>query len=162
MRLVLALLCAAASSGCVATLPSAVCEAPALVDVAVESGPLLNPDADGHALPTEVRLYTLRDASAFDTVAFEPVWESDADALGDAMLEVQSLTLYPGETAHGSVVPGAETHALVAMAIVRQPAGQTWRAVVDVSELPCGARSRVRLRVDEYRIERASITAGED
>ena len=64
-----------------APLAGAVCETPAAIEVALESGPLLNPDAAGRALPTEVRLYRLRDAAAFETVAFDAIWQSDAAAL---------------------------------------------------------------------------------
>ncbi len=147
-------------SGCgAAPAATLACETPATIEVAVEAGPLLNPDAEGHALPTEVRLYRVRDASAFATLPFETVWQSDAEALGDALLGVDSITLYPGE-ASGALVPSHDARALVAMAIVRQPAGHTWRTIIDLADLPCGATSHVRLRVDEYRIERAS--SGED
>lgn len=151
------------ASGCgAAPMAPSACETPATIEVALESGPLLNPDAAGRALPTEVRLYRLRDAAAFETVAFDTVWQSDTDALGDALLGVDSLTLYPGEATTGAIAPGSDAHALVAMAIVRQPAGHTWRTIIELADLPCGSSSRLRLRVDEYRIERASVASGED
>lgn len=151
------------ASGCGASpVVGAVCEVPASIEIAVESGPLLNPDASGRPLPTEVRLYRVRDASAFDTLTFDAVWRSDAEALGAAMLGVDAITVYPGETATSAVAPEPDARAIVAMAIVREPAGHTWRTVVAVDDLRCGAPARVRLRVDEYRIERASLASQED
>jgi type VI secretion system protein VasD len=151
-----------ALSACGAAPAPSACETPAILDVAIESGPLLNPDAEGRALPTEVRLYRVRDASVFETLSFDAVWQSDADALGDALVGVESVTLYPGETTHGAIAPGDDARALVAMAVVREPAGHTWRTIVDVAHLPCGASAQVRLRVDEYRIESTPVAAGED
>lgn len=151
------------ASGCGAT-PSAgtVCALPASIEVAVESGPLLNPDASGRPLPTEVRLYRVRDTTPFETVTFEALWQSDADALGASLLGVESVTVYPGETTTSTIVPEPEAQAIVAMAIVREPAGRTWRTVVDVESMACGASAHLRLRVDEYRIERTSLASEED
>lgn len=144
-------------SGCVRgpEAPSS-CERPGTLEVALESGALLNPDAEGHALPTEVRLYRLRQPRAFETVAFDAIWQSETEALGDALVGSDSLTLYPVETARTELLLGPDVTALAAVAIVRQPAGRTWRAVVPVEALPCGARASVRFHVDEYRIERAA------
>jgi type VI secretion system protein VasD len=149
-------------AGCgAATAAAGACAAPAQIEVAIESGPLLNPDAEGRALPTEVRLYRVRDAAVFETVGFDSVWQSDTEALGDAMLGVDSLTLYPGETTNGSIAPEPDARAIVAMAIVRQPAGRTWRTAIDVGDLPCGTVAQVRLRLDEFRIERTSLGSEE-
>ena len=159
---VLLALCAISLVGCgSAPLAASVCERPGTIAVAIESGPLLNPDEEGRALPTEIRLYRLRDANVFETVPFEAIWQDDV-ALGDALLGVDSLTLYPGESIADSIVPEADAQVMVAMAVVRQPAGRTWRTIIDVGSLPCRASAQVRLRVDEYRIERASVSTGED
>lgn len=141
--------------GCAEALPpSSVCERPAALDVSLVSGPLLNPDASGVPLPTEVRVLALRDAAPLASATFDDAWQPSG-ALEAAIVSTQAVTLYPDEQTHLALAPDAEVHALAALAIVREPAGRTWRVVVPVEELPCGASATLALRVDEYRIERA-------
>src|SRR5205823_1456737 len=103
----------------------------------------------------EVRVHELRDPALFENAAFEDAWRAEGP-LGEAMVSTQSVTLYPGETAAVSLTPSAEARALVGIAIVRRPAGRTWRVIVPMEALPCGASASLALRVDEYRIERAT------
>lgn len=158
MRARASLLVALALAGCAGTLAAApVCERPASLDVALASGPLLNPDPSGTPLPTEIRVLALREPDALASATFEDAWQPSG-ALAAAIVSTEVVTLYPGESAHVAIAPGAEVHALAALAIVRQPAGRTWRVVVPVEELPCGSDATLALRVDEYRIEREGET----
>jgi type VI secretion system protein VasD len=142
--------------GCAEALPpDAICETPAEVHVTLSSGSLLNPDESGIALPTEIRVLALRDATLFENGTFDDAW-APAAPLAEAILASQSVTLYPGETAELAIAPTAETTALVGIAIVRRPAGRTWRVIVPIEALPCGASAQLPLHVDEYRIERAT------
>jgi type VI secretion system VasD/TssJ family lipoprotein len=142
-------------AGC-ATAPAVggACERPATLRVAIAAGPLLNPDDTGTPLPTEVRLYQLRDAARVEGLAFDDVWRDGDAALGDARVSTQVITVYPGEPAEGALAASPDAHALAAVAIVRQPAGHAWRVVVPLDDVPCGAAATITLRVDEYRIER--------
>jgi type VI secretion system VasD/TssJ family lipoprotein len=97
----------------------------------------------------------LRDASSFESLSFEDAW-TPAPAIEGAIVSTRSVTLYPGETSELDVQPSPETHALVGIAIVRRPAGRTWRVIVPVESLPCGSSASLAWLVDEYRIERAS------
>lgn len=136
------------------------CAPPSPIALTIEATPRLNPDAEGHALPTELRLYQVSEASALDMASFEDVWESPADVLGPALLSEESLTIYPGERVQRSLRPEDEAIAIVAVVIVRQPAGRTWRAVVPMSRRNASEDScpvldpgRLLLRLDDYRIE---------
>ena len=152
-----ALLAAAAMtlSACAeVTPPSAACESPAELAVTLTSGALLNPDESGSPLPTEVRVHQVRDAAPFDNVPFDDAWAM-SDAISGAVITTQTTTLYPGEMATVALTPNPEAIALVGMAVVRRPAGRTWRVIVPLDALPCGQHVRVALRVDEYRIERS-------
>lgn len=141
-------------SGCApsAVLPGA-CERPASLRVAITAGPLLNPDAAGTPLPTEVRLYQVRDRARVEGLAFDDVWQDGDAALGDALVSTEVLTLYPGEPAEAALEASPEAQALAAVAIVRQPAGRAWRVIVPL-DAACGSTASITLRVDEYRIER--------
>lgn len=147
-----------ALAGCAEALPAAavaVCATPAELHVTLASGDFLNPDESGAPLPTEVRVLELRDAAPLESASFEDTWVA-ASPLAESIASTTSVTLYPGETATVDVHPGAEILALALVAIVRQPAGRTWRVVVPLEGLPCGASATLPLRVDEYRIERAT------
>lgn len=158
MSRVVALFVALAAIGCAETLaPVGVCEAPAEVAVTLVSGALLNPDESGAPLPTEVRLVELRDPALVENTSFEDAW-APAAPLSDAIVSTQVVTLYPGETAALALTPSPETRALVGIAIVRRPAGRTWRVIVPMETLACGSHTTLPLRVDEYRIERATET----
>lgn len=151
----LALAAAALAGGCAEALPvAAACERPAALTVTLASGPLLNPDESGAPLPTEIRVHEVRDSSRFESAVFDEAWQP-AGALAESIVSTQSVTLYPGETASLTLTPADDARALVGVAIVRQPAGRTWRVVVPVETLACGAHASLALRVDEYRIERA-------
>jgi type VI secretion system VasD/TssJ family lipoprotein len=144
------------ASGCASTLaPAVACETPARVEITVASGALLNPDEAGDALPTEIRVLELRDATLFENTSFDDAW-APAAPLSDLIVATHSITLYPGESAALVVAPIPETHAIVGIAIVRRPAGRTWRVIVPIGALPCGLDARLPLLVDEYRIERVA------
>lgn len=134
-------------------------EAPPIA-LTIEATSRVNPDAGGHALATELRIYQVRDASALEMASFEDVWQGAEGVLGPALLSQETLTIYPGETLSRELRPADEASAIVAVVIVRQPAGRTWRAVVpmtrsEASEASCPVTTpdRLLLRLDDYRIE---------
>lgn len=138
----------------------AACGDPPPLALAIEATPRLNPDAEGRALPTELRIYQLRDPSPLETASFEDVWQSAESVLGESLVSTETLTLYPGERLERALRPAADTAAIVAVVIVRQPAGRTWRAVVPMTRSERGGErcpstepGRVLLRLDDYRIE---------
>jgi type VI secretion system protein VasD len=154
-------LVAVCAAGC-ASAPEtrAACAPPSPIALTVEATSRLNPDAEGRALPTELRIYQLRNASAFEMAAFVDIWSNAADVLGEALISEETLTLYPGDRLQRQIQPSGETQALVAVAIVREPRGRTWRAVVPMSRnapsnesCPALEPSRLVLRLDDYRIE---------
>ncbi|UJR78606.1 type VI secretion system lipoprotein TssJ [Sandaracinus amylolyticus] len=147
--------------GCASTPePRPECGDPPPIALTIEATPRMNPDAEGHALPTELRLYQVRDASALEMSSFEDVWQDAATVLGDALVSEETLTVYPDARLTRELRPSPDTQAIVAVVIVRQPAGRTWRAVVPMTrtepaEESCPALEpgRLLLRLDDYRIE---------
>lgn len=136
------------------------CAPPTPIAITILGTPRLNPDAEGRALPTEVRIYQLRDATVFDMAAFEDIWSSAANVLEGALVSEEALTLYPGERLERRVQPADDAAALVGVAIVREPRGRTWRAIVPItrrtpSDSSCLVLepSRIAFRLDDYRIE---------
>lgn len=151
----------ALSAGCASgPEPRPECAAAAPIALTIDASPRMNPDAGGHALPTELRLYQVRDARALDAASFDDVWRDASAVLGDALLSEESLTLYPGDRLERELRPEDEATSIVAVVIVRQPAGRTWRAVVPMTRTSASGEAcptlrpgRVLLRLDEYRVE---------
>lgn len=136
------------------------CSEPTPIALVIEATERLNPDPDGRALPTELRLYQLRDAAGAETASFEDLWERAPAVLGDALVSEESLTLYPGERLERALAPDPQTTTILAVAIVRAPAGRTWRALVPMSRSSTSSETCPRLqpgqlflRLDDHRIE---------
>lgn len=161
MRRTITIAAALLGLGC-ASAPEArpTCGEPPPIALTIEATARMNPDAEGNALPTELRIYQVRDASALDMASFEDVWQDGAGVLGDALLSEETLTVYPTDRIARELRPSPDAQALVAVVIVRQPAGRTWRALVPMTRAPASEEicpslhpGRVLLRLDDYRIE---------
>jgi type VI secretion system protein VasD len=106
----------------------APCPAPESIPVILRAGDQLNSDESGQALPTTIRLYQLKDAGRLSTATLEQMLENDRALLGEDLLSVKEITLYPGE----AIKPvldrrdGATTLAVVAFFL--HPKGSGWRA----------------------------------
>lgn len=120
-----------------------------------------NPDERGRALPTIVRIYQLKSVARLELSTFETLWRTPAQALGDQLLAVEEMTVYPDTRVTRTVARVPEARYVAAVAIVRQPAGAVWRAVVPLAtsqeEAACAslreADSRLGFRLDGWRIE---------
>ncbi len=155
-----AICCAQSACGGASPASEDTCGEVAPIALRIVATDGLNPDATGAALPTELRLYQLSDASALEHTGFEDVWRDGSGALGDALVAEETLTIYPGQRVERTLRPDDATTALAAVIIVREPAGRTWRAVAPISRLAgddatCPALSPRALtyRLDRYRVE---------
>ena len=126
--------------------------APASLDVTIEGAPRLNPDEDGQSLPTVVRVYQLRSTGKLDAAEFDALYRSDKAVLGEDLLQVDELTVSPGERVHRSLPRAAEARAVAAVAVVRRPFGAAWRAAVELT--PGRKPPPLRFVVEDYRIQR--------
>jgi type VI secretion system protein VasD len=122
----------------------------------------VNPDFDGSALPTVVRIFQLKQSVRLEEAEFSELWEKPVETLGEELIQKQEFTLFPG-TSHwvdASFVP--EARYVVAMGVFRQPTGVQWRSVVPLppSERLCAAYKAagapspaIRFELDGYRLE---------
>ena len=123
-----------------------------------------NPDELGRPLPTIVRIYQLKSVSRLELSTFETLWRTPTVALGDQLLSVEEMTVYPATRVARTVARVPEARFVVAVAIVRQPAGAVWRAVVPLAtpqqEAACAslreADSRLGFRLEGWRIEESA------
>ena len=130
-----ALLIVVAALGCGAS-PPPTCAPPENVQLLVEASPRINVDASGTALPTVVTIHQLKELGEVELAAFEELWPSPTESLGDTLSSSDDMTIYPG---HRSVHPlrrDPEARYLLAVGVVRRPTGNSWRAIVDLPGPP--------------------------
>lgn len=163
-----------AASACAsrpAAPPPRPCTLPATV--LLTASERINPDSNGAALPTVVRLYELKAIARVEESDFRAIWEQPKETLGADMLGVQEYTLFPGQSEQVRVALKPETRFLVGVAIFRRPTGSQWRSIIPLPESPrlCRAYAKkgapspaISFVFDQYRAEGRSrlLNAGAD
>lgn len=103
------------------------------VQLLIEASSMINPDANGEALPTVVRLYQIRGEIVLDNLDFATIWQSeDPKDLGDGFLAVEELTIYPGQNDKRLVPIESQATHIVATGWFREPLGNTWYASYEI------------------------------
>ncbi len=161
---------AAAAAGCAHT-PSAPfhCDSPPPFHVSLQGAERLNPDPDGNALPTVVRVLQLSGSSRLENAQFNGLWQNPEEALGPDLIRMDEVTVDPGQTSGHWYNRDPKAKYVVAVGIFRQPSGDFWRAAVSLAPVsreqcvpPAGAaRSgppqrtdvQVVFRLEDYRID---------
>jgi type VI secretion system protein VasD len=103
------------------------CPTPESIPVILRAGDRLNADQGGPALPTTVRLYQLKDVGRLATASLEQMLENDRATLGEDLLSVREITLYPGEAAKPLLDRREGAAFLAVVAFFRHPVGSGWR-----------------------------------
>lgn len=94
----------------------------------------LNLDENGDALPTVVRLYQLKTIGALEQASFDDIWTNAAETLGESLVSVDEMVLYPGEEETRGLERNPEAFYIVAMAGVRRPQGNSWRTIMPLPQ----------------------------
>ncbi len=161
----------AVGGGCGGTTVASECEVPGAVNLVVTTEERLNPDPDGRALPTVLRLFQLAELSGVETASFEELWRDAEQVLGESVVGADELTVYPARRLERRFERNPDANYLLAMGLFRRPGGTSWRAILELPPPPeeqeCAARAeldddeevpefvdpRVELFMDDYRIE---------
>ena len=153
----------AALSSCAHAPPP--CPAPEPVRVSIRAADRLNPDESGESLATTLRLYQLKDVSKLQAASLEQVLDNDRAVLGDDLVSVKEITLYPGEAAAPSLGRREGAFFLAVVAFFRHPSGLQWRVASKLAQpdaqychAPGGgdaeaARSALRFGLVDSRVE---------
>jgi type VI secretion system protein VasD len=123
----------------------ATCNLPQNIGLVLRGSERLNPNDDGRSLPVVVRIYQLKSGARMEEAEFEGVWRHDREVLGEDILKMDEMYLYPNQRmARTFRRDPAATH-VVAVAIFRHPAGQAWRTIYELPPPPgderCAAQS---------------------
>ncbi len=150
--------------GCAGAKPT--CKVPTAVELEVETSDRLNRDAEGQSLPTQLRLYQVRDLSRLQQASSDDMFENAKDTLGDTLLGADEMTLYPGQVVVRRFQRNPQADYIVGVAIFRSPVGSAWRTVQELPLPgdPCAEHNdakaaprlvdlRIRMFLESYRIE---------
>jgi type VI secretion system VasD/TssJ family lipoprotein len=80
-------------------------------------------------LLTTVRIYQLKDTGKLVESSIDRLLDGDRAVLGEDLVSVQELILYPGERAAPALVRGEGATSIAVVAMFRRPVGPSWRAI---------------------------------
>jgi type VI secretion system VasD/TssJ family lipoprotein len=138
------------------------CTTPEPLRVSIAASKRLNPGEHGEALATVVRLYQLKGSGKLTGASFDELLDHDKDALGEDYLSMQEVTINPNDKVDPPMNRNADAAYIAAVALFRQPAGTTWRAI---KKLPApdpqhchatpaaAAANATQIFLDENRLE---------
>jgi len=106
---------------------------PTLVNLTIKSAADVNPDSGGTASPVMLRIYELRETSAFTSADFFSLFDKDQGTLLSESVRKQELLIKPNDTKTLSIQPGPETRALGFFAAFRQLDTAQWRALMPIT-----------------------------
>lgn len=140
-----------------APAPPKSCEAtrPKLVVAASQQ---VNAGPDGAGLPVQVRLYQLKSEARLLNAFFEEIWKQDTEALGEDLVRMREITVFPGKSQELELDQQPESRVLSAVALFREPRGRDWFLNYDLAEPkeepPCPpAEPRISIWLDRMKIQ---------
>jgi type VI secretion system protein VasD len=106
---------------------------PRKVALRVHAGPELNHDANRKPLSLVLRIYKLKNTSAFLQAPYEAfaVPGRDKESLGEDVLEMRELTLVPGQRYEADEKVPRDAAAVGVVALFNAPAPQRWKFAFD-------------------------------
>ena len=112
----------------------------------------LNTDARNASASLALRVYVLRDASAFQQASFDSLYDDDDATLGSNVLVREKLYLRPGEARELALEVGGDARAVAVFGAFREIDQSQWRAVLPLSGAPAGTRARVDAQARQLQL----------
>lgn len=100
----------------------------------IEANQDLNPDPWNRPSPVVTRIYYLREASAFEQAEFFPLYDMEAEVLGQTLIASEELVIHPGENREYKSTIDPEARYVGVMAAFRDIEHARWRALMELSE----------------------------
>jgi type VI secretion system protein VasD len=138
---------AALSIACGSVPPPQACDARESAGLHIAADDTLNLGLDERPLPTLVRVYQLRNLGRAETASFAELTEHADETLGDAMLSMDEMRLYPDRSIDTDFQRNPDASYVMAVAVVRRPSGNSWRTIL---ELPAPSAQAVCLAMREH------------
>jgi type VI secretion system protein VasD len=124
---------------------------PAPIPITLRATDRVNPDEQGQALATVVRIYQLKGTAKVDAADFDSVYRREKETLGEDLIQVEELEIPPGKSLSKNITPDKATKAVMVMAIFRRPVGNLWRSIVP---LAADQHGELSFTLDDYRIDK--------
>lgn len=124
-RFVILVAALATAAGCSSGPPK-----PSPVRAALVTAGDVNPDIEGHPAPIVVRLYELKETSAFNNTDYFRLIDREQEALGASLVGKEEYELLPGETRTWDMKVPGEAHFLGVAAGFRDLGNAHWKAVL--------------------------------
>jgi type VI secretion system protein VasD len=105
---------------------------PTVINLQIEVESNINPDIDGRAAPVMLRIYELREISAFNSADFFALYDKEQATLSADLARKQEFLLKPGEIKTLTLEPDADVRNLGFFAAFRQLDTAQWRAIAPV------------------------------
>jgi type VI secretion system protein VasD len=152
-----ALACAALLAACAKEPPPP--PPPGVIDLTIKAAPDVNPDPDGKASPTLIRVYQLSSPVKFQNADFFLLFEKEKDTLGPDLVGREEIAVAPGETKtlNQPLKPNA-THVGV-LAAFRDIDKAVWRAV---TEVPPHGTTKLVANVEKLKIDLEPVKEAEE
>ena len=100
----------------------------------------VNENTDGSALPTTVRVFQLKNIDKLKKAGFDDLWLHAKEALGEDVVDMQEIVVYPSDRRMESLLIKEEATHLALTAAFRVPTGTTWRTFMHLP--PAGTVER--------------------
>ncbi|UZE97334.1 type VI secretion system lipoprotein TssJ [Alkalimarinus alittae] len=116
-------------SGCASWFVSDITK----LDIRLTASGDLNPDISGRPSPLVVRLYELKAPSIFENADFYSLYDYGKETLGPDFVEMEELTLKPGEQLKMKLALQNDTNYIAILGAYRDMNGANWRRIIPMS-----------------------------
>jgi type VI secretion system protein VasD len=106
------------------------------VGLTVLASDRLNPTNEGEPRPVILRIYQLKNDVGLQNAKFEEIWQDDKTALGDDLVKVDELAVYPNSRSEVKFERDDSAGYVVPVALFRNPKGRSWYTVFELPPSP--------------------------
>lgn len=139
-------------SGCASAPTPEPPPPPTIVNLQIETAADINPDASGKPSPVMLRIYELREVSAFNAADFFALFDKEQATLAADLVHKQEMLIKPGETKSLTMQPGADVRNVGFFAAFRQLDTAQWRAIAPVNAHQTASYS-VKIKATQLSVE---------
>jgi type VI secretion system protein VasD len=109
---------------------------PQTVTISLLASPAINPTPAGAPRPVVVRVYQLKNDARLYNASFEDVWHDDKTALGDDVVKMNEVEIYPASRVDLKFERSEPVAHVAAIALFQQPKGRSWFSIFDLPPPP--------------------------
>ena len=106
------------------------------VTISILSSQAINPTPAGQPRPVVVRVYQLKNDARLYNAQFEQIWHDDKVTLGEDLVNVDEVTLYPATRVDVKFDRPPLVEHVAAIALFQDPKGRSWFSSFDLPSPP--------------------------